>query len=68
MNKTLKKNTMKTFSNVDYKNSNLLKQFINSDGKILPKFLTLLTPKDQRKLSKSIKTSRIVGLLKFVNN
>lgn len=53
---------------INYKNSNLLKKFISVEGKILPKFVTILVPKDQRKLSKSIKTSRILGLLKFINN
>lgn len=53
---------------LNYKNSNFLKNFITNDGKILPKFVTLLSPKDQRKISKAIKTSRIIGLLKFINN
>ena len=52
----------------NYKNSNFLKKFISVEGKILPKFITLLHPKSQRKLSKAIKTSRIIGLLKFTNN
>ncbi len=54
--------------NLNYKNVNLLKNYVRIDGKILPKYMTLLSPKIQRKASKSIKTSRILGLLKFVNN
>ena len=53
---------------LDYKNTNLLKKYISTDGKILPKFITVLSPKSQRKLSKSIKKSRIIGLMKFLNN
>ena len=68
MNKKSKENMSTNLATINYKNSNFLKKFITNDGKILPKFVTLLTPKDQRKLSKSIKTARIVGLLKFVNN
>lgn len=56
------------YSCFNYKNSNQLKKYINTDGKILPKFVTILSPKDQRKLSKSIKTARILGLLRFLNN
>nr|YP_009240354.1 50S ribosomal protein S18 [Gymnochlora stellata]BAU62488.1 50S ribosomal protein S18 [Gymnochlora stellata] len=66
MNK--KDNISVSFSSLNYKNSNLLKKFVRSDGRILPKFITLLTPKSQRKISKTIKTARILGLLKFINN
>ena len=60
--KTMRLNTL------NYKNTNFLKKFIRVDGKILPKYITLLSPKTQRKTSRFIKTSRIIGLLKFVNN
>jgi small subunit ribosomal protein S18 len=68
MNKMSKKNISNNLITINYKNSNFLKKFITNDGKILPKFVTALSPKDQRRLSKSIKMSRIVGLLKFTNN
>lgn len=68
MNSKLSQKNGKSLITINYKNSNFLKKFISSDGKILPKFITSLDPKDQRKLSKAIKTSRIIGLLKFVNN
>lgn len=53
---------------IDYKNTDFLKQFISIDGKILPRFVTKLSAKKQRKIGKSIKISRIIGLLKFINN
>ena len=59
---------IKRHYNIDYKNTNLLKKFVSVDGKILPKYVTILKPKNQRKLSKAIKLSRIAGLLKFLNN
>ncbi|YP_778572.1 50S ribosomal protein S18 (plastid) [Bigelowiella natans] len=59
---------IKRHYNLDYKNTNLLKKFVSVDGKILPKYITVLKPKNQRKLSKAIKLSRIAGLLKFLNN
>ena len=53
---------------INYKNTDFLKKFINVEGKILPKFITKLSTKDQKKIAKSIKFSRIMGLMKFVNN
>lgn len=59
---------MINYTHFNYKNSNKLKKYISADGKILPKFITCLSPKNQRRLSKSIKTARILGLLRFLNN
>jgi ribosomal protein S18 len=53
---------------LNYKNTDFLKKFINSGGKIFPKFITKLSAKEQRNIAKSIKISRITGLLKFINN
>lgn len=64
----MKNAEIKRHYNLDYKNTNLLKKFVSVDGKILPKYVTILKPKNQRKLSKAIKLSRIAGLLKFLNN
>lgn len=68
MTKSFKNQISKKYTYLNYKNSNSLKKFINIEGKIFPKFITTLTPKNQRKLSKSIKIARIIGLLKFLNN
>ena len=64
-----KKNRNKSFvqGTIDYKNLQLLKQFISFEGKILPRHLTGLTAKEQRKISNSIKTARVAGLLPFIN-
>lgn len=53
---------------INYKNTEFLKKFINIEGKILPKFITKLSNKNQKKIAKSIKFSRIMGLMKFINN
>jgi ribosomal protein S18 len=53
---------------LNYKNTDFLKKYINSGGKIFPKFITKLSAKEQRNIAKSIKLSRITGLLKFINN
>ena len=51
---------------VNYKNIFLLRKYISIEGKILPKRLTRLNAKQQRAISKSIKTARILGFLPFV--
>lgn len=64
-----KKNSNKSFvqGTIDYKNLQLLRQFISFEGKILPRYLTGLTAKEQRKVSNAIKTARVAGLLPFIN-
>ena len=51
---------------VDYKDTNLLRRFINSFGKILPKRRTGTCAKHQRRLTTAVKRSRIIALLPFV--
>ena len=43
----------------DYKNTDLLKQFITETGKIMPARVTGITASNQRKVTKSIKLSLI---------
>nr|YP_009145464.1 ribosomal protein S18 [Monomorphina parapyrum]AKL78937.1 ribosomal protein S18 [Monomorphina parapyrum] len=52
---------------IDYKNVYLLRKFITIQGKILPRRMTKLTSKQHRSIMKSIKNSRILGLLPFIN-
>lgn len=52
---------------IDYKNVILLRRCITIEGKILPRRTSGLNAKQQRYIAKAIKTSRIVGLLPFVN-
>lgn len=51
--------------NIDYKDIDLLRKFINEQGKILSRRSTGLSTKQQRKVTKSIKRSRILALLPF---
>lgn len=51
---------------INYKNITLLRKFISPDGKILPRRLTKVTAKQQRKLCNSIKKARIVSFLPFI--
>nr|NP_041929.1 ribosomal protein S18 [Euglena gracilis]P30390.1 RecName: Full=Small ribosomal subunit protein bS18c; AltName: Full=30S ribosomal protein S18, chloroplastic [Euglena gracilis]AKL82383.1 ribosomal protein S18 [Euglena gracilis var. bacillaris]CAA50116.1 30S ribosomal protein S18 [Euglena gracilis]CAA77933.1 ribosomal protein S18 [Euglena gracilis] len=52
---------------IDYKNVNILRRFINFQGKIIPKRLNKpkLTYKQHRLLRKSVKQARYLGLLPF---
>jgi small subunit ribosomal protein S18 len=51
---------------VDYKNPELLKQFISEGGRILPSRVVNTCNKHQRHIKKAIKHSRILSLLPFV--
>ena len=48
---------------IDYKNIRLLKRYISENGKILPSRITSVSHKKQRKLSKSVKRARLLGLI-----
>ncbi len=50
---------------IDFKQTDLLKRFISSLGKIKPKRKTGLCAYHQRKLAKAIKRARFLGLLSF---
>ena len=53
--------------NIDYRNPELLKQFVFENGKILSLRYTRLNTKDQRKLTKAVKKARILGFLPFTD-
>lgn len=52
---------------VDYKDTRMLRRFINAYAKILPKKRTGTCSKHQRKLATAIKRARIIALLPFVS-
>ncbi|XBT18341.1 MAG: 30S ribosomal protein S18 [Candidatus Shikimatogenerans sp. Tduv] len=58
-----KKNNIKY---IDYKNPDFLKGFLNEFGKILPRRITFLSSKYQKKLKIAVKRCRFLGLLPFV--
>jgi len=51
---------------IDYKDADFLLQFINEQGKILPRRITGNSLKYQRKISTSIKRARHLALLPYV--
>ena len=57
------KNTIK---DIDYKDTELLKRFTSSYGKVMPRKRTGACSKHQRLISNAIKNARIMGFLPFV--
>nr|YP_009766276.1 ribosomal protein S18 [Acacia podalyriifolia]QIS96636.1 ribosomal protein S18 [Acacia podalyriifolia] len=53
---------------IDYKNINLISQFISDQGKILSRRVNRLTLKQQRLITIAIKQARILSSLPFLNN
>lgn len=52
---------------IDYKNVEVLKKYLSPRYKILPKKVSGLSSKNQRKLTNEIKKARIMGLLPFTD-
>ncbi len=53
-----------TIDSLDFKNVNLLKQFVTDNGRILPRKYTGLPAHYQRRLNRSIKRARQMLLMK----
>jgi len=62
-----KENNTKQAHNIDYKDTEILKKFLNPHARILSRKKTGLSAKDQRKLASAIKRARFLGLLPFVS-
>jgi len=58
-----KKNRIKY---IDYKNPDFLLQFVNEQGKLLPRRITGTSLKYQRKVAQSVKRARHLGLMPYV--
>ena len=52
---------------IDYKDVDLLRKSITERGKILPRRITGLTAKQQRRLTVAVKRARVLALLPFIN-
>ncbi len=51
---------------IDYKNAELLRRFVSSYGKIMPRRRSFLCAWHQRKLAKAIKRARVMAVMPFV--
>tara|TARA_B110000971_G_scaffold221907_1_gene271444 strand:+ start:3356 stop:3565 length:210 start_codon:yes stop_codon:yes gene_type:complete len=54
------------FDLLTYKDIKILTNYLSEQGKILPRRVTGLSSKQQKKVTKLIKTARIAALLPFV--
>ena len=50
---------------IDYKDLNLLKQYVSESGKIVPSRITGTSAKYQRQLADAVKRSRFLALLPY---
>ena len=53
---------------IDYKDINLLKNYITETGKIVPSRITGTQTRFQRQLAKAIKHARFLGLLPYCDS
>ncbi len=53
---------------LDYKNADQLKKFINEKGKILPRRATGACAKHQRDITNAVKRARHIAILPFTQN
>lgn len=51
---------------IDYKDVDILKKFLNPNGKIMPRTKTGLTAKNQRNLALAVKRARFMALLPYI--
>lgn len=58
--------TKNNITTIDYKDIELLKRFISSNGKIIPRRVTGTSAKYQRMLATEIKRARQMALLPYV--
>ena len=69
MNRNIKKKSLKkrvNFDSITYNDVNILTNYVSDQGKILSRRVTGLSWKQQKKVTKLIKTARIAALLPFV--
>ncbi len=58
--------TQNDIRHVDYKDTELLKQFVNPHGRIMSRKRTGLTAKQQRAVEAAVKRARFMGLLPYI--
>ena len=59
-------NYVAQFQRIDYKDTELLKKFLNPHGKIMPRRRTGLSAANQRALAEAVKRARFMALLPYI--
>lgn len=57
-----------TGAGIDYKDVNLLKNYISETGKIVPSRITGVSARMQRQITAAIKYARLLGLLPYCDS
>lgn len=60
--------TAEGVSEIDYKDVNMLKEYIGESGKIVPSRITGTKAKYQRQLATAVKRARFLALLPYTDN
>jgi small subunit ribosomal protein S18 len=60
--------TAEGISEIDYKDINLLKQYVGESGKIVPSRITGTKANYQRQLASAVKRARFLALLPYTDN
>lgn len=58
--------TQNDIQHVDYKDVDLLKQFVNPHGRVMARKRTGLTAKQQRAVEEAVKRARFMALLPYI--
>ena len=60
--------TAENITEIDYKDLNMLKQYIGESGKIVPSRITGTKARYQRQLATAVKRARFLALLPYTDN
>ena len=60
--------TAEGITEIDYKDLNMLKQYVSESGKIVPSRITGTKARFQRQLATAIKRARFLALLPYTDN
>ena len=60
--------TAEGITEIDYKDLNILKQYVGESGKIVPSRITGTKTKYQRQLATAVKRARFLALLPYTDN
>ena len=63
-----KSDTILNLNLLTYKDANFLAKYVSAQGKIFPRRITKLSSKQQKTVTKLIKTARVAALFPFLCN